>query len=232
MSFKSATSIVLVMALVTLFAMRSLAAAGSQDDSKPAAAPAAAPSQDLTGTLTTTGYVTVNGNEARTGATILSGNSVATGPDSDATIDLGSLGRIQLRPDTKIKLILAPNNCRIVVEQCGSLTHTVPAGVVAEVTKTEPGLMEVAVLPGEAKVKSGNEEMVVHSGENRVFQSLESVFANGETVYTLNCCDCEVPAGGFFMPVWGIFGMVGAGVATAVGVEAGDEDFPVSPVLP
>jgi hypothetical protein len=237
MKFKSAISFALILAVMSVFSFRSIAASQSPADSKPAAAVAAAPTvinaQDLTGTLTTTGYVTINGNEARTGATILSGNTIKTGPDSDATLDLGPLGRIQMRPGTALKLTLAANNCQIEVEECGSFTHWVPAGVLSEVKKIEDGIMEVAVLPGEAKVSSGGSETVVRSGENRVFQSLDSVAVNGETVYTLNCCECEIPAGGgFFLPVWGIFGLVGAAATTAVGVGVGDDDDPVSPTRP
>ncbi len=237
MKFKSIMSLLLAVAAVTVFSFRSLAFVeatmeASADKNNSAKVSSADTGSVPTGTLDTTGYVTINDNEARTGATVLSGDTVATGPDSDATIDLGPLGRIQLRPDTKIKLTLAEKNCQILVEQCGSLTHFVPAGVVSQARRAETGLMEVAVLPGEARVTSNGNggEVMVKSGENRVFETFESMTANGETTYTLNCCDCEAPAGAF-VPVMGFWGLIAAGVTTGIGVVSGGDD-PVSPILP
>jgi hypothetical protein len=54
--------------------------------------------------------------------------------------------------------------------------------------------------------------------------------ANGETIYTLNCCDCEAPAGAPFLPI-GFWGLLAAGITTGVGVVTGGDD-PVSPVFP
>ncbi|HEY7547317.1 MAG TPA: hypothetical protein VID27_20650 [Blastocatellia bacterium] len=241
MKFKSIISLLLVVAAATVFSFRSLAfveatkTEASADKKNSSTADKKISSTDngsaLTGTLTTEGYVTINGNEARTGATITNGDTVATGPDSDATIDLGPLGRIQLRPDTRIKLTLAEKNCQILVEQCGSLTHFVPAGVLSQARRAEPGLMEVAVLPGEARVtsKGRDGEEMVKGGENRVFETLDSVAANGETIYTLNCCDCAAPAGAPFLPV-GFWGLVAAGTTGVVVVTGGDD--PVSPIFP
>ncbi len=239
MKFKSIISLLLAVTVATIFSFRSLVFAeatkseASADKKISSRDTGSAPQQEQTGTLTTTGYVTINGNEARTGATIMNGDIIATGPDSDATIDLGPLGRIQLRPDTKIKLTLADKNCQIVVEQCGSLTHFVPAGVLSQARRVEPGLMEVAVLPGEARVTTGSgnsNEAMVKTGENRVFETFESMTANGETIYTLNCCDCEAPAGAPFLPI-GFWGLLAAGITTGVGVVTGGDD-PVSPVFP
>lgn len=223
MRLRSATSLLLAIAVMIFFSARSFAAPELPTGS-------ILPSQGgmaFVGTLTATGHVTVNGNEARTGATILNGSLVATGPDGDAMIDLGPLGRIQLRPDTEIKLILAPNSCQVEIVRCGSMTQTVPQGVSAQARKMEPGLMEVAVLPGEAQVNSvkAEEGTVIRTGENRVFHHFESVTAKGESTFTLNCCDCEIAAGGFIWPGWpGILAIVGAGLGIGIGIDVGDED--------
>jgi hypothetical protein len=228
MRLRLATSLLLAVAVTIFFSARSFAA-----PELPTAP--ILPSEGGTvfvGTLTATGYVTVNGNEARTGATILNNSRVATGPDGDAMIDLGPLGRIQLRPDTEIKLILSPNNCQVEILRCGSLTQTVPPGVTAQAKKMEPGLMEVAVLPGEAQVNSINEEeegTIIRTGENRVFHHFESVTAKGDSIFTLNCCDCDLVPGGFIFPPiigwWGfIVAVAGTGVGVTIGVDTGDED--------
>lgn len=237
MKIKSILSLILAFTVAIIFSIRSLAFASATETTsgadKKASSKNGGSAQNQTGALTTTGYVTINDNEARTGATIMSGDTVATGPDSDATIDLGPLGRIQLRPDTRIKLTLEEKNCQIMVERCGSLTHFVPADVSSQARRSEPGLMEVAVLPGEARVttSSGNgNEAMVKSGENRVFETFESMTAKGETIYTLNCCDCEAPAGPF-IPVVGFWGLLAAGATTGIGVVTGGDD-PVSPIFP
>jgi hypothetical protein len=231
MKIKSVLSLILAVTVATVFSIRSLAffePGETEPKDKKASSKDAAP----TGALTTTGYVTINGNEARTGATVLNGDVVTTGPDSDATIDLGPLGRIQLRPDTSIKLTLEEKTCRIMVERCGSLTHFVPADVTSEARRSEPGLMEVAVLPGEAHVTTNNngDATMVKSGENRVFETFESMTAKGETIYTLNCCDCAAPAGPF-IPVAGFWGLLAAGATTGIVVKKSGDD-PVSPIFP
>lgn len=228
MRFRSTTSFLLAITVVLFFSARSFAAPtlpNAPDDGSKGAAP-------IVGTLTITGTVAVNGNEARTGATILSGSRVATGADGDAVIDLGTLGRIQLRPDTEVKLILSPNNCQVEIIRCGSMTQTVPPGVSAQATKMEPGLMEVAVLPGEATVNSVKTEdgVVVKTGENRVFHEFESVTVKGDTVFTLNCCDCEFVAGGFIWPGWfSLLAIAGAGTGIAIGIGFDEDPSPTQP---
>lgn len=237
MGLKTA-SLLFVIIVTVVFSARSLAASGFSTVSMLFSEEEPKDEREVLGTLTATGHVTVNGNEARTGATILNGSRVATGPDGDALIDLRALGRIQLRPDTEIKLILASGSCQVEIIRCGSLTQTVPAGVSAEARRMEPGLMEVAVLPGEANVESVNsdDQVVIKSGENRVFNEFERVMARGETTLTLNCCDCEIPAAGFILPLGGWWGgaaaLTGAAVGVGVGVDTGDEDPPVSFTAP
>jgi hypothetical protein len=88
--------------------------------------------------------------------------------------------------------------------------------------------MEVAVLPGEATVNSVKEEdgAVIRTGENRVFNEFESVTAKGDSTFTLNCCDCELAAGGFIWPGWwfGILTIAGVAAGVPIGVDIGDED--------
>ena len=56
------------------------------------------------GELSVSGQVTVNGQAAISGATVFSDSVVATGANSSATISLGKLGRVELLPNTSIKL--------------------------------------------------------------------------------------------------------------------------------
>src|SRR4026209_2028325 len=48
--------------------------------------------------------ITVNGLSANTGATILTGATIETGADTSATVNLGSLGSLDIAPNTKLVL--------------------------------------------------------------------------------------------------------------------------------
>src|SRR5258708_23718051 len=52
--------------------------------------------QALTGTLTARGPVLVNGNEAKTGATVTDGSVIQTRTGGHALIELGAPGRVEL----------------------------------------------------------------------------------------------------------------------------------------
>lgn len=48
--------------------------------------------------------ITVNGLSANTGASILTGATIETGPDQSATVNLGPLGSLDIAPNTKLVL--------------------------------------------------------------------------------------------------------------------------------
>ena len=48
--------------------------------------------------------ITVNGLSATTGASILTGATIETGADQSATVNLGSLGSLDIAPNTKLVL--------------------------------------------------------------------------------------------------------------------------------
>lgn len=50
------------------------------------------------------GTVTVNGTNAISGATVFSDSTVTTGQNSSAVVSLGKLGRVEVLPDTTMKL--------------------------------------------------------------------------------------------------------------------------------
>jgi len=53
--------------------------------------------------------ITVNGLSAGTGASILTGATIETGADQSATINLGSLGQLDIAPNTKLVLTYDDN---------------------------------------------------------------------------------------------------------------------------
>jgi phage baseplate assembly protein gpV len=71
----------------------------------------AAPGQKApSGELSVSGQVTINGQAAISGATVFSDSVVATGANSSATISLGKLGRVELFPNSSVKLSFSDSN--------------------------------------------------------------------------------------------------------------------------
>src|SRR5438105_674556 len=64
----------------------------------------------LSGELSVSGQVTVNGQAAISGATVFSDSTVATAANSSAVVSLGKLGRVELFPNTTVKLTFSEAN--------------------------------------------------------------------------------------------------------------------------
>jgi hypothetical protein len=64
----------------------------------------AAPQQGPTGDLSVVGEVTVNGTSAISGATVFSDSTVTTAKGSSAVVSLGKLGRVEVLPESSVKL--------------------------------------------------------------------------------------------------------------------------------
>jgi type 1 fimbria pilin len=149
------------------------------------------------GTITLTGKVTIDGNPTQTGVTVEDGSTIATLGDGDASIDLGALGLIHLRPNTTIKLKIAPNSCQVVMQRCGSMTQDVPDGVSAEVNYDDARQVEVAVRRGKVRINServGRNEKTDSSSleavKRKIVRRTRSVRTEGSSTFTLNCCGC------------------------------------------
>ncbi len=104
-NLKASISMAVTLALTSFFTLRSYAAPETN-----AGAPAPVVAQDCTGTLTVAkGSVTINGNEAKTGATVTSNSTLATSSGGRAIIDLGPLGRVILEGATTATIICLGN---------------------------------------------------------------------------------------------------------------------------
>jgi hypothetical protein len=134
------------------------------------------------GRLVGTGRVTIDGDEARSGATVLSGSTIATATDGNAGIDLGSLGRFELQPNTTITLMFTPNSVQVRMNGGGLTAHTLP-GVTCRVTLLST-YTKVIVASGEVKVNSaGTDRNLVSGQESRFMQGSEAT-TMGESVFT------------------------------------------------
>jgi hypothetical protein len=107
-----------VIAVLSVYSMVALAAPGQK---------AAA------GELSVSGQVTVNGQAAISGATVFSDSVVSTAAGSTATVSLGKLGRVQLFPNSTVKLSFGEANISAALE-AGRVQVSTLAGTSAIVT--------------------------------------------------------------------------------------------------
>lgn len=210
-----ALSLLLTLSLVAIFSPRSFAAPvrAGQDS----------------GTISGTGGMKVNGNTVQSGATVQSGNTIETELDGEATIDLGRLGRILLRPGTEIQLTFSSSGYQITVNECGSLTQTVGSGVTASVKMGDDSpLAEVASTSGQVTANPrGGSAVTLGPGESKVFDDgIESATAGGDSIFTVNCCECDEPEGPAYLwsGLGGLLALIGIGAGTATAIIVGDED--------
>src|SRR2546421_8253279 len=56
--------------------------------------------------------ITVNGQSASTGASLVTGSTIETASDQSATVNLGPLGSVDISPNTKVVLTFEPGNLR------------------------------------------------------------------------------------------------------------------------
>ena len=204
---RASISLALAMVVATVFTLSSFAA---PEISKAIVEPTVA--QDCTGTLTVkAGQVTINGNAAQTGATVMSGSSIATGSNGKAVIDLGALGRVELGDNTTVTLTCAGGSLQI----RSSCTRT-----------------EVEVRRGSLNVTSPKAE-TLGAGKKETYNGGINANSTGAIDVKVECEGRKVGAGLFIGP--GLLGLlaligVGAGVAIGIAVGGGEESTPSSPV--
>jgi hypothetical protein len=93
----------------------------------------ASPGQRPSGELSVSGQVTLNGQSAISGATIFSDSVVTTGAKSSAVVSLGKLGRVEILPESSVKLAFTDNSFTAQLD-AGRVRVSSSAGVAASVT--------------------------------------------------------------------------------------------------
>ena len=127
-----------------------------------AAAPAG--EERPSGRLTTSGNdpVSVNGNNARTGETIFSGQQIRTPAGTGATVELGALGRFDIAPNTSLTLTFGGGALRANLSS-GCVVMNTGKGVKGVIETSRPGSaakneavpdssLDVCTTPGGAPV--------------------------------------------------------------------------------
>jgi len=118
------------------------------------------------GELSASGQVTVNGQSAISGATVFSDSTVTTAKGSSAVVSLGKLGRVELMPDTSVKLSFSNSSVSAMLDS-GRVRLSTPAGVSATVT-TRDGVVIADAVEAAAfmvDVECGNTIVATQSGK-------------------------------------------------------------------
>ncbi|HYM01219.1 MAG TPA: hypothetical protein VEZ90_19825 [Blastocatellia bacterium] len=170
------------------------------------------------GALNSTGTVMINGNKAISGASIFSGNVISTGQDGVATLDLGQLGRIIVRPSTTITLTVVGNSVHI-IEKGKSAMVAVMSGSAQVSSKQGIKILSVS----QQNTFSGDVDVTLTPGSVVVVQT-----QTGNNNPNPGTGQGGTPAGHAFNPPWwsylilgGVAGGVAAGVATHGGQSTG-----------
>lgn len=205
---KAFLSLVLALTVTSAFSLRSFAAIETNDSvGEPIA-------QDCTGTLTVKGgNVTINGNSAQTGATVMSGSVVSTGSGS-AVIDLGPAGRVEVRDHTTATIICVAGSFEV---------------------RTSCNKTKLEVKRGQADVKSPKVE-TVPAGKSETYDGGIDATAPAGSDIEVECVGKK--GGGAYIGAGliGLLALIGVGAAIAIGVAVSDDDSssraPSSPAVP
>ena len=134
------------------------------------------------GELSASGQVTINGQNAISGATVFSDSTVTTAKGSSAVVSLGKLGRVELLPDTTMKISFNDTGITGRLESGGRVRVSIPAGISAVVTTkdasvvadntqadafsidTECGNTIVATQVGRVELRAGDKTTQIAAG--------------------------------------------------------------------
>jgi hypothetical protein len=192
---RTAVSLLLTMAIATVFTLHSFAAPEVNKS-----AGESIPPQDCTGTLTAkSGQVTINGNTAQTGATVLTGSVISTGSNGKAIVDLDAVGRVEIGDNTTVTLTCVASLLEI---------------------KTSCSRTEVEVRRGTLDVKSPKTETLV-AGKNVHYDGGIDATSTGGVDVKVECEGRKV--GGLYVcpGLLGLLALIGVGAAVAAGIGTG-----------
>jgi len=196
-------SLILALALSSLVASP-LAFAGANEAELKALADSIPAVQVPTGMLTVKGPVLLNGNEAKTGMTVLDASVIQTRTAGEATVEMGALGRVDIWEITGITLMMSPAAVNIDLNKCGKgITVTVPPNVSGGVRILDRGNVgtftnyretDVKCIKGQILVKYGtDQEKILKAGEHRDFNNAREVTTTGDAVFKVYCDEDHFP---------------------------------------
>ncbi len=143
----------------------------------------ASPGAKASGELSVSGQVTVNGQKVISGGTLFSDSVVTTAEKSSATVSISKLGRVELVPNSSLRLSFSGNSISGLLES-GSARVSTLAGVSVNITtkdgsvvadgskatsftvNTAHGNTVVATETGLAELRAGGTVKQIAAGEN------------------------------------------------------------------
>ena len=195
---RASISIVLAIAVASVFTLHSFAApeAGKSSGDRT--------EQDCTGALTVkAGQVSINGNAAQTGATVMSGSVISTSSNGKAIIDLGPLGRVEVGDNTTITLSCVAG----LLEVRSSCSKT-----------------EVEVKRGAVDVKAPKVEALT-AGKKSKYDGAVDVTSGGGVDVKIECEGNKAAGGVSVGPgLVGLLVLIGVGGAVAAGIAVSNND--------
>ena len=136
-----------------------------------------------TGDLSVVGEVSVNGTSAISGATVFSDSTVTTAQNSSAVVSLGKLGRVEVLPNSSLKLSFNETGVTGMLSQ-GRVRLSTSSGVNATVTTKDGAAVADANQPNVfmVDVECGNTVVSTQSGrvELRAGNSVKQIAAGGQ----------------------------------------------------
>ena len=125
----------------------------------------AAPQQGPSGDLSVVGEVSVNGTNAISGATVFSGSTITTAQNSSAVVSLGKLGRVEVLPNSSLKLDFSDSGVNAGLDS-GRVRFSTPSGVAATVTTKDGSAVADTAQPNTflVDVECGNTVVSTQAG--------------------------------------------------------------------
>lgn len=135
------------------------------------------------GELSVSGQVTVNGQKVISGGTLFSDSVITTAERSSATVSISKLGRVELAPNSNLKLTFTENSIMGLLES-GSAHFSTLAGIAVNLTTKDgavvvdgskatsftvgiaKGITTVATQAGIAELRTGGAVKQIAAGES------------------------------------------------------------------
>ena len=143
----------------------------------------AAPGAKASGELTVSGQVTVNGQKMISGGTVFSDSTISTAAQSSASVNISKVGRVELAPNSNLRLSFADNSITATLET-GSAQVSTLAGMTVNLTTKDGSVLvdgtqattftvsafrgrtTVATQTGIAQFRTGGSSKQVAAGES------------------------------------------------------------------
>jgi len=136
------------------------------------------------GKLAVVGEVTVNGTSAISGATVFSDSTITTAARSSAVVSLGKLGRVEVLPESTMKLSFTDSGIMVSMLEAGRVRVSSSSGVSAKATTNDGEAIATGPKMNEFTVDTscGNTLVAVKKGtvELRAGSTVKQIAAGGQ----------------------------------------------------